>query len=151
MEQRLSLSNIEEGFILDGFPRSTGQAEALDRMLNDRKVKLDAVLFVELEDQVIVNRLSKRRSCPVCGAVYHLEHNPPGKEGVCDVCGSGLVQRGDDVEAVILRRLEVYRELTKPLLERYEAKGLVKTISGEMPLHRIDCVLRGLFKTFQVL
>jgi adenylate kinase len=147
LEQRLNEPDVKEGFILDGFPRSEGQAEALECILKGAEIRLDAVLSVELDERVVVNRLSKRRSCPECGAIYHLEHHPPVKDGVCDVCGSQLVQREDDVEDIILNRLEVYRELTQPLIKRYEGKGIVKTISGDMPFERIATVLRSLFES----
>jgi len=144
VKERLSQPDVEGGFILDGFPRSRAQAEALDRILEERRLRLDHVVHVTLGDEAIVARLSKRRSCPRCGAVYHLESKLPKTMGVCDVCGAGLIQRDDDRPEVIRNRLKVYREKTRPLLERYEAAGIVREMPGGTPLDELPKLLRRL-------
>jgi len=140
--ERLGKSDLEKGFILDGFPRSTPQAEFLDRYLEEHGMKLDYVIHVTLDDEAIVERLSNRRSCPSCGEVYHLVSKPPENEGVCDRCGSELVLRDDDRPSVIRNRLEVYREKTRPLLERYRDKGLIREVPGDHPMDRLPELLR---------
>jgi adenylate kinase len=142
--ERLGKSDLENGFILDGFPRSTPQAEFLDRFLEEHGLKLDYVIHVNLDDEAIVERLSNRRSCPSCGEVYHLASKPPMKEGVCDKCSSELVLRDDDLPSVIRNRLEVYREKTRPLLERYRDKGLIMEVPGDYPIDRLPELLRKL-------
>ncbi len=110
-------------FILDGFPRTVAQAEALDRMLSERGLALDGVVFLDVPDEEIVLRLSGRRVCPKCGRAYHLRYDPPKEDNRCDVCGVELVQRPDDREDVIRKRLEVYRAQTEPVLAYYENSG----------------------------
>jgi adenylate kinase len=140
--ERLREPDAADGFILDGYPRSPKQAEALDRVLKASGKKLDDVLHVTLEDKVIIDRLSKRRSCPKCGAVYHLESNKPKAEGKCDKCATALIQRDDDKADVIRRRLEVYREKTQPLLDFYEKKGKIKTLRGDIDLKKLPTELK---------
>ena len=145
VRDRLMKPDFDKGFILDGFPRSVAQADALDEILKEKKVKLDHVVFIVLEDEKIVGRLSLRRSCPECGAVYHLTSNPPKSIGACDNCGAQLIQRDDDKEDVIKNRLEVYRRNTQPLLDRYEKRGIVRRFRGDNPLDKIPGLLRELF------
>ena len=142
--ERLGKSDLGNGFILDGFPRSTPQAEFLDSFLEEHGLKLDYVIHVTLDDEAIVERLSNRRSCPSCGEVYHLISKPPKKEGICDKCGSELVLRDDDKPSVIRNRLEVYREKTQPLLDRYSDKGLIREVPGDHPIDRLPELLRKL-------
>ena len=137
VRERMSRPDVADGFILDGFPRSPEQADALDEILSDLGTELTHVLYVVLSDDIIIQRLSNRRSCPKCGAVYHLESVQPRKAGVCDVCGAKLIQRDDDKEEVIRHRLEVYRKNTEPLLERYREKGLIVETSGEIPMDKL--------------
>lgn len=137
VEERLSKPDVEEGFVLDGFPRSMRQAEALDRILKQKGTVLDTILNVVASPDTIVSRLSLRRSCPKCGAVYHLRDLPPRDDEICDECGSGLIQRDDDKVEIIRRRLEVYEKQTFPILERYENAGNVLEISGELDVDRI--------------
>jgi len=144
VRERLSMPDLEAGFILDGFPRSTAQADALDRILKERGLHLDYVIHVTLEDKAIAARLGKRRSCPMCGAVYHLESKPAKEGGVCDECGSGLVLRDDDKPDVIRHRLKVYREKTRPLLDRYEGAGIIREVPGDCPLDELPGLLRNL-------
>jgi len=136
--ERLGMSDLENGFILDGFPRSAPQAEFLDSFLEEHGLKLDHVIHVTLDDEAIVKRLSNRRSCPSCGEVYHLVSMPPKKEGVCDKCSSELVLRDDDRPSVIRNRLEVYREKTQPLLKKYRDKGLMREVPGDYPLDQLQ-------------
>jgi adenylate kinase len=140
--ERLAEPDAANGFILDGYPRSTKQAEALEKHLQKTGKRLDHVLHVQLEDEAIIDRLSKRRSCPRCGAIYHLENKPPRTNSVCDTCATGLVQRDDDRPEVIRRRLEVYGEKTRPLLSFYEKRGEIKTIRGDLPLDELPAALR---------
>lgn len=118
------------GCVYDGYPRTTAQAELLDTLLAELARRVDAVLYVGVPDEVIISRMAGRRSCPGCGAVYHVEANPPAAEGVCDVCSGGLVQREDDREEVVLERLRVYRRHTEPLLELYRHRGNLNEVDG---------------------
>ncbi len=111
--------------LLDGFPRTVEQADALAE-----QVEVDLAINIDVDDAELINRLTQRRSCPECNAVYHLTNKPPAKEGVCDKCGSQLYQRDDDTEATVKNRLEVYRQNTFPLIEYYEKKGKLVTIPG---------------------
>ena len=140
--ERLKEPDAEDGFILDGYPRSPKQAEALERILKTSGKKLNHVLHIELEDETIIDRLSKRRSCPECGAIFHLDNKPPKAKGKCDTCNTELVQRNDDKPEVIRRRLEVYREKTQPLLDFYEKKGLIKVIRGDINLTDLPATLK---------
>ena len=137
VEERLGKPDVEGGFILDGFPRNLAQARALDRILKKKGVSIDAVLKIDASTDSIIKRLSLRRSCPKCGAVYHLKYNPPKKDEVCDECGSGLIQREDDKEDIILYRMIVYEEQTRPILERYEHMGKMKELNGEIEIDEI--------------
>ena len=134
VKERMSRPDVVKGFILDGYPRSVNQAEALDEILKAKGIKLTHVLSVVLSDEEIIERLSKRRSCPVCNEIYHLVSKPPKKKGVCDKCGAKLILREDDKEDVIRHRLQVYMETTQPLLERYEKQGLIVETDGEVPI-----------------
>ena len=130
VEERLSQPDCKNGFILDGFPRTIAQAEALDELLARRGEKLDAVLEISVPDEEVIKRLSGRRTCRQCGAMYHIEFNPPKEPGRCDKCKGELYQREDDKEEVIKSRLEVYHSQTAPLIEYYQKKGLLKKIDG---------------------
>jgi adenylate kinase len=142
VEERLGRPDVEGGFILDGFPRNLAQARALDRVLKRKGVSIDAVLKIDASTDSIIKRLSLRRSCPRCGAVYHLKYNPPKKDEVCDECGSGLIQRDDDREDIILYRMIVYEEQTRPILERYENMGKVRELNGEIEIDEIPGEVR---------
>lgn len=120
----------ESGYILDGFPRTVPQAEGLDALLEEIDRPLDAVIVIDVADDLLIKRLSGRRSCPDCGAVYNVYFEPPATPGVCDVCGGTLVERADDTAATVRRRLEVYRENTEPLIEYYE--------QSPTPVHHVD-------------
>jgi len=124
-------------FLLDGFPRTLGQAESLDQLLAARQWSLDAVVLLDVPDEEIVERLTARRVCPQCQRVYHLLYDPPRNDEVCDECGTPLVQRPDDQEDVIRRRLEVYRELTEPLVAFYDQRGLLRRVDGQGEVEEI--------------
>lgn len=142
VEERLKKPDVDGGFVLDGFPRSVKQAEALDRILDEKGAELDAVLNVTARPETIMGRLTLRRSCPKCGAIYHLKDKPPKVPGVCDECGTGLIQRDDDREEIIRHRLEVYEERTRPILKRYERMGKVRETSGEIDIEEIPGEIR---------
>ncbi len=130
VEERLSKSDCKDGFLLDGFPRTIPQAKALDEILHNLKIKLDAVINISVPDSVLVDRIVGRRVCKNCGAGYHIHNQKPRQDGVCDVCGGPLIQRKDDTEETVVNRLKVYSSQTKPLLEYYDKAKLVKTVNG---------------------
>jgi len=132
----------EGGVIFDGFPRTIAQAEALEDMLSRKGKKVDAVVLFDVPDEVVVERLSGRRVCPSCGAVYHIKFNPPKKDEVCDRCGTKLIQREDDREEVVMNRLEVYRKQTAPLIEYYESKGILIRLDASKEIEEIYQELR---------
>lgn len=123
VKKRLSENDCQDGFILDGYPRTLPQAEALDEMAN-----IDLVIVLEVSEEVIVNRLSNRRICRKCGEIYNLKSLPPKEKGICDKCGGELYQREDDKPEVIRNRLEAYRKRTQPLIDFYQKRGLVKEV-----------------------
>lgn len=124
-------------FLFDGFPRTLVQAEKLDELVASLQGTLDQVVLLECSDEVIVERLSGRRTCTKCGMVYHIKYNPASIEGVCDVEGCELMQRPDDNEETIRKRLEVYAERTAPLIDYYEAKGLVRPINANQSIEEV--------------
>lgn len=143
-----TLDKYKNGFILDGFPRTNNQAIGLDEALKNKNCKIDLVLLVEADENDLVERLSGRRVCEKCGATYHIKNLPPKVEGVCDKCGASLIQRKDDTKEVIIDRLKTYNEQTKPLIDYYMAKGLIKKVPGftdsqEERLHMIDTFVKG--------
>lgn len=128
--ERLKEVDCSKGFVLDGFPRTIPQADALDHILKDAGRSIDHVVSLEVDNDEIVKRLSGRRSCPVCGKGYHVTFDPPKQVGVCGVCGAALVQRDDDREETIRHRLSVYEEQTAPLKDYYREKNLLRPILG---------------------
>lgn len=131
VKDRLSKEDCKSGFLLDGFPRTIAQAEALDKVLQDIGQKIDKVLNIEVPDEKILERMSGRRICKNCGASFHVIYRPPKKEGICDVCGGELYQREDDKEETVKKRLEVYHAQTQPLIDYYRAKGLLVVAYGQ--------------------
>jgi adenylate kinase len=128
--ERLARRDAAEGFILDGFPRTTEQVEILDRVLGQLDARLDGVFLLVAPEDEIVRRLSGRRVCPACGALYHVESEAPKSAGVCDRCGSALVQRSDDTEAVIRERLQVFKDQTLPIADIYRERDQLHEIDG---------------------
>lgn len=146
VRERLHRSDCRKGFLLDGFPRTVPQAEALDEILSELSEKLDAVINIEASEDKIVRRLSQRRVCGDCGTIYHMETKPPTPDGRCKVCGGEIYQRADDSEETVRKRLEVYRLQTEPLIRYYEKKGLLKRVSGD---NDIETVSRETFKILE--
>jgi adenylate kinase len=132
--------------ILDGFPRTVNQALALEEMLKVKGEKISKVLFFDVPDEVIIDRLSGRRVCSKCGAVYHVKYNPPKVEGMCDLCGGSLVQRDDDREEVVKKRLEVYRKQTQPLIEFYQDRGIIYRLDAEKGVEELFEEVKGLVR-----
>lgn len=130
VKERLLQDDCKNGFLLDGFPRNTAQAEALDQMLKEVGIKLDAVLNIDVADEYLIERITGRRTCLACGASYHVVSKKPLVDGVCDVCGADLVHRADDSEETIKNRLAVYHGQTAPVLDYFGKQGLVKSVSG---------------------
>ena len=133
----------EAGYILDGFPRTVNQAEALDQSLADGDSGIDVVMNLQVDDNVVVERITGRRSCPQCGAVYHVKNMPPKQEGVCDHDGAQLVQRPDDTAEVVKNRLATYYEQTRPVVDYYKAKRTVHDVDANGDA---DAVARLLFE-----
>ena len=140
--ERLRQPDAARGFILDGFPRTIAQAEALDRLLKDLGHSLDAVLYFQVSEPELLRRLTGRRLCRRCQTAYHLVSAPPRRPGVCDRCGGELYQRPDDSEETVRRRLEVYSRQTAPLLDYYGGRGLLCTIDGEGSVEAIAAAIR---------
>ena len=140
--ERLRQPDAARGFILDGFPRTIAQAEALDRLLKDLGHSLDAVLYFQVSEPELLRRLTGRRLCRRCQTAYHLVSAPPRRPGVCDRCGGELYQRLDDSEETVRRRLEVYSRQTAPLLDYYGGRGLLSTIDGEGSVEAIAAAIR---------
>ena len=130
VRDRLGNSDVSNGFLLDGFPRNTNQAQVLDQILADKKMPLDAVLELKIDNAEIIKRLSGRRTCRGCGGTSHVEFEKPKTAGVCDKCQGALYQREDDNEEVVARRLQIYAEQTEPIITFYNSKGLLKNISA---------------------
>ncbi|MGI5912020.1 MAG: adenylate kinase [Syntrophomonadaceae bacterium] len=130
VKDRLAEADCAQGFLLDGFPRTKVQAEALDRVLEDAGKKIDAVINIFVPNEILIERLSGRVSCQACKAIYNLKYNPPVIQGICDKCGGKLVQRSDDLGETVAQRLEVYLQQTSSLLDYYEQKGILYQIDG---------------------
>jgi adenylate kinase len=130
IRNELKKKEYSNGFLLDGFPRTITQAEALDKLLAELNLHLDAVLVLNVPTEELITRLTARRTCPICGKTYHLIYNPPKVDGKCDLDGGELYQRSDDNEETVRNRLEVYEKQTKPLIDYYQSKGLAYFIDG---------------------
>lgn len=140
--ERLDQEDARLGFLLDGFPRTVAQAEALERLLKDRGVGLDRVIMLEVVEEELLRRLTGRRVCQSCGAVFHLASSPPKVAGKCDQCGESLVQREDDSETTVRRRLEVYVRQTAPLVDYYRHRGLAAPVKGEGAVGVVQAAIR---------
>ncbi|MBX3171253.1 MAG: adenylate kinase [Candidatus Eremiobacteraeota bacterium] len=146
MAQRLQQPDVSRGFLLDGFPRSRAQGEALVAMLAAQKQPLHTVVQLDLQDEEIVRRLSLRRSCPACGRVYHLHSNPPTLHGLCDADGSALVHREDDNEVTIRTRLSVFHEQTEPVIEFFRSIGLLRRVDASLPIDHVEHLVERLIQ-----
>ena len=137
VKERLAKDDCKEGYLLDGFPRTIPQAEALEDITKDLDRKLDYVIHVDVPEEKLVQRLTGRRVCPECGSSYHIIYNPPKKEGVCDKDGTELIQRDDDAEETVQKRLAVNVEQTKPLLDFYKGKGILISVDGDQSIDKV--------------
>lgn len=137
VEERLAKSDCDNGFLLDGFPRTIPQAEALEAITKKLNKQIDYVIQLDVPAEKLIERLTGRRVCPSCGATYHVINKPPKTEGVCDNCGTELVQRDDDKEETVQKRLEVNIEQTQPLLDFYKEKGVLVTVDGDQPIDKV--------------
>jgi adenylate kinase len=136
VKKRLSQDDCKKGFILDGYPRTLQQAEALEQILKELSLPLKKVINLVVSEEEIIRRLSGRRICRNCGAIFHIVNMPPKKEGICDYCGGELYQRDDDKPEAIRHRLAVYHKQTEPLIRFYEEKGLLVNVNCEVPLEQ---------------
>ena len=134
---RIAQDDCAKGYILDGFPRTIPQAEFFTAALAARNERVDYAIDVEVPDENIVNRMSGRRACPVCGAAYHMVYIPPKQEGVCDNCGAALIQRNDDKPETVLNRLKVYHDQTQPLIDYYTEMGVLKGVDGTKDMKEV--------------
>ena len=134
---RFKEADCANGYVLDGFPRTVAQAEALQEFLVSRNENLDTALCIEVPSSFILERMTGRRVCLSCGASYHVKFNPPSVEGVCDVCGDNVIQRKDDVEETVKERLDVYERQTQPLIDFYKEKNLLSTVDGTKAINEV--------------
>lgn len=131
---RLTWEDAKNGYVLDGFPRTIPQAEALTKALAAKGEKVDFAINIDVPDQNIIERMGGRRACVSCGATYHIVNIPPKKEGICDVCGAELILRDDDKPETVAKRLDVYHEQTQPLIDYYQAEGVLKDVDGTVDM-----------------
>ena len=137
VENRLSQDDAKNGAVLDGFPRTENQAQALDTALEKMDTKLDKVINIEVDKSILVGRAVGRRICKNCGATYHIEFNKPKQEGICDLCQGELFQRSDDTEETVSKRIEVYLNETQPLIDYYTKKDILVTIDGQQDINKV--------------
>lgn len=141
---RVGADDCGRGYILDGFPRTIPQAEALDEELGKIGEKIDYAIDVEVPDEDIINRMSGRRACPKCHAIYHIAYIPPKKDGICDQCGAELIIRDDDKPETVRKRLQVYHEQTQPLIDFYRKKGVLHTVDGTRDADEVFLDVKGI-------
>jgi adenylate kinase len=146
IEERVGKPDCKSGFMLDGFPRTVGQADALKGVLSKRGLAIDHVISIEVPNEELVERLTGRRTCKACGAGFHVQFDPPKKAGVCDKCGGELYQRDDDKEATIRNRLKVYEDQTAPLIAYYKKAGLLRPIAGQGSIDDIFARITSVLK-----
>ncbi len=150
MFDEIKRSGLDKGCILDGYPRTIGQAEALDEFLKKEKLPLDAAIDFATSEKILIMRLSGRRVCPSCGANYHVRNIPPKKEGICDVCGEKLTQRKDDQPDTIKHRLMMYEKETRPLIDYYQGKGILQEVPGDYEIPELQAELKTLFERLKL-
>ena len=134
---RLGQEDAKKGYVLDGFPRTIPQAEALTKALKEKNEEIDYAVNIEVADEVIVNRMAGRRACVACGGTYHVEFNPTKQEGICDACGGELVLRDDDKPETVQKRLEVYHKQTQPLIDYYTTAGKLVEVDGTQEVNKV--------------
>jgi len=144
VKDRLTHEDCKNGFMLDGFPRTVKQAEALDAFLKERNIDIDAALLIDAPKDLIIERMTGRRVCSHCGETYHVTNIPPKVEDVCDLCGSALIQRKDDNLETVIERLEVYDKQTQPLVEYYKGRGKLMSVDGSKEQHEVFKDIRDL-------
>ena len=142
VKERLAEADCKDGFLLDGFPRTVQQADALDNILAELEMALDCVVNIEVDKAFLVDRLTGRRVCRACGATYHIGNKAPKMEGVCDKCGGELYQRGDDTIETVSNRLDVYAAQTAPLIDYYKSKGIMSSIDGSKSMEDVLADIR---------
>ena len=147
--ERVGRDEATDGFILDGFPRTVPQAKALDEEMEKLGRKTTAAVMIDTPDEEVIRRLAGRRTCTANGHIFHVDHNPPEKENVCDIDGSELIIRDDDKPEVIRRRLEQYHEKTEPLIKLYEDRGILQRVDGSEPPDQVGEKIRGLLATLR--
>ena len=148
--ERVARSEAADGFILDGFPRTIAQAEALDSKMEELDRKLTAAVLIEVSDDEVVRRLGGRSTCVKEGHIFHLEFDPPKNEGICDICGARLEIRDDDKPEVVRHRLEEYHSKTEPLVAHYERKGLLRRVDGSLGPDEVNDRIRALLATLRM-
>ncbi|NLY45218.1 MAG: adenylate kinase [Tissierella sp.] len=141
VNDRLAKDDCADGFLLDGYPRTVDQAEALDKELNEKGIKLDKVVYIDADKDILIERAIGRRICKQCGATYHVTNNPPKVEGVCDLDGGDLYQRDDDTVETVTTRIQVYLDQTQPLIDYYRKKGLLLDVDGTKPIEEVFSII----------
>jgi adenylate kinase len=147
--ERIKREEASDGFILDGFPRTVPQAEALDEKMKELGRQITAAILIEVDDEEVIRRLSGRRTCGTCGQPYHVEFDPPNEEGKCDVDGGELTLRDDDKPDVVKKRLQTYHSKTEPLIDYYEDRGLLQRVDGDRPPDEVGESIRGMLATLR--
>lgn len=143
---KLSNEEFEDGFMLDGYPRNLNQAKALDKWLEENDKELTQVVYIDADEDVLISRISGRRVCKNCGATYHVVNHPPKQEGVCDNCGSQLIQRPDDNEETAKSRIDIYNKQTSPLIDYYEKGNKLKRYNGNQEIDEVYKVIENSLK-----